>query len=109
MTVCDHCRKKFDKYKAEEYFSTECLLSYDNFKKSLCGECAVRAIEDGENDVYYEHCEKCGKEFDLAENESRFDDHFPYYNGTRLRDYWDNKILCAECALDLLDNMETIE
>ena len=110
MAICECCGNEFDKKEAESYFISECgMFSYDNFKKCLCGKCAVDAIEDCENYVYYEKCEECGKEFDLAEDESRFAEHFPWYNGTRLRDHWDNKILCADCALELLDDLETIE
>ena len=110
MAICEYCGIKFDKEEAESYFISEYgMLSYDNIKKCLCGKCAVEAIEDSENGVYYEHCEKCGKEFDLAENESKFAEHYPWYNGTRLRDHWDKKILCADCALELLDDLETIE
>ena len=106
MPICENCNKKFNWYEAEEYFQMENpLLSYQNFKKHLCGECAVSAIDDREEDVYFETCEKCGKEFDLNTEESKFENHFPWYNGTGLRDHWDRKIQCSDCALEEIDNL----
>ena len=36
----------------------------------------------------------------LIEDEYRFGNHFPWYNRERLRDYWDSKPLCADCAFE---------
>ena len=107
MAICEQCGKKFSKEEAEEYFSSEIFsLSYDRIRVCLCGKCAVQAIDDCVDSVYYEQCEECGKTFDLFEEESEFNSHFDWYNGTTLRDHWQDKILCAECALNLLDEMD---
>lgn len=100
MRKCESCGKRFDPEDAEDYFIEETfLLSYDNLKKCLCGECAVKALEDKEDGIYYETCECCGKVFDLVFDEEEFASHFSWCNGTSLRDYWDDKIRCADCAL----------
>ena len=103
MSKCEWCGEFFDPEDAEEYFTTETwLLSYSNVKKCLCGKCSVEAIENQVDGVYFETCERCGKTFDLIEDESAFNNHFSWFNGTSLRDHWDNQILCVECALDTI-------
>lgn len=100
MRRCEYCGKNFDPEEAEDYFIDETyLLAYDNLKKCLCGECAVSAIEDQDEGVYYETCECCGKTFDLALEEAEFASHFSECSGTTLRDYWKDKIMCADCAI----------
>lgn len=106
MAVCEWCGKEFDLQEAEYEFESETfMLSYDNLHKSLCGSCAVKAIEDEVDGVYYEICEECGKEFDMIEDSCKFDSHFTGYSGTELRDYWKDKILCCDCALEVTDKM----
>ena len=100
MAKCENCNERFDRDEAASYFEMETELSYDNLRKTLCGECAVQAIEDQEDGVYFETCEECGCTFDLIEAQSDFDTHFDWSNGTRLRDYWDPKILCCDCAIE---------
>ena len=100
MIKCEWCDKLFDPIEADEYFTKETyLLSYDNIQKCLCGECAVKVIEDKVDGIYFETCEKCGRTFDLIEDECTFNSNFSWFNGTSLRDYWDKQILCADCAL----------
>jgi outer membrane protein len=41
----------------------------------------------------------------LFEEMSRFDSHFPWYNGTRLRDHWGSGILCSDCAIDDVEKL----
>lgn len=102
MKICEWCGKSFDPEEANEYFSLDAgIFSYDKIRKCLCGECAVKAIEDKIEGVYYETCEQCGRTFDVVEEESDFDSHFSWANGTNLYDYWHNQILCAECALNV--------
>lgn len=104
MAKCKWCGKRFDPDDAEDIFVRSVSgLAYSNFKVALCGDCAVQAIEDKADGIYFETCEECGKTFDLFEEESEFNDHFPWYNGTELRDHWDPKILCAECAINTID------
>ncbi len=110
MAKCEWCGEAFDRDEAEDFFETKTrLLSYANVKKCLCGNCAVQAIEDQADGVYFETCERCGKTFDLIKDESEFSSHFPWYNGTELRDHWDNQILCAECAIDAVDAIPSEE
>jgi len=96
MAKCEWCGEKFDRVEAEEIFEDEFSLDYSNIKKCLCGACAIQAIEDLVDDVYFEKCDSCGKVFDLIEEESDFEQ---VVSGTTLRDYWGSSILCKECAL----------
>ena len=101
MEICEWCGRSFDLEEAEDFFDIETFaLNYNNLKKKLCGNCAVQAIEDKVDGVYFETCEKCGKEFDLFVDEIEFANNFEWFSGTELRDYWKNHILCAECALE---------
>lgn len=105
MNQCEWCSTTFDPEEADEYFTIETwLLSYNNVRKCLCGKCAVEAIESKVDGVYFETCEHCGRTFDLIEDESTFDNHFSWANGTSLRDYWEDQILCADCAIDVADS-----
>ena len=100
MLKCEWCGKKYDKDEADDIFSMETYcLSYSNIRKKLCGDCAVEAIEDEVDGIYFERCEECGKEFDLMEESREFDSNFSWENGTSLRDYWNDKILCCDCVL----------
>ena len=104
MAICEWCGKKFDPSEAEDEFEIECgTLSYAHLRKRLCGSCAIQAINDQTDGVYFETCEACGKTFDLAEARGKFDSHFGWCNGTNLMDYWDDKILCYECAIDSIE------
>lgn len=77
-------------------------MNYDNLAIRLCLDCAINAIDDEVDGVYFETCEECGKRFDLIEEQSKFR-YYPDDYG-RLRDYWDDKILCAECAAEEADS-----
>ena len=88
-------RYNFNEEDAAETFENECLLKYERIRKYLCGDCAVQAIEDLVEDVYYETCDRCRKTFDLIEEEYEFEQ---MVSGTTLRDYWNPSILCAECT-----------
>ena len=104
MKECEYCGKIFDPQDEELDFMEETyLLLYGNLRKCLCAECAVEAIENNETGIYFEQCEKCGKTFDLAEEEEIFSSHFSWEDGCTLRDYWKKETLCAECALNLID------
>lgn len=100
MPKCEYCGQRYDKDEAYNDFSMETYsLSYSNIRKSLCADCAIQAIEDGVEGVYFETCEECGKKFDLIKEESKFESNFSWANGTSLRDYWEDKIRCCDCAL----------
>lgn len=103
MARCEWCGKEFDIDEAREIFDDECgrIWSYDNFGKCLCGECAVEAIQDEADGVYFETCECCGKNFDYGEECRIFYDNANASFG--LADCWSNRILCASCAIDEID------
>lgn len=65
----------------------------------------MQAIEDEVDGVYYETCEECGKVFDFIEDSNEFGSHFNWYDRMDLRDCWRNKILCCDCAVDVLHDM----
>lgn len=103
MAVCARCGKEYDPSDAELEFYDEIFgLNYDNFSVCLCGACAIEAIRDGEDGVYYETCEQCGNKFDLAVAKMQYNDRHPWFNGTDLPDIWRSadSILCADCALE---------
>lgn len=101
MSKCEWCGKEFDEDEAREQFESEySRLSYDNIRKCLCGDCAIDAIEDEVDGVYYERCEHCGEEFDYIEDCNTFSSRF---SGTELDDYWDDGPLCADCAIDVAE------
>ncbi len=105
MARCERCNITFNKRKAENYFDDEMwgFLHYANIKPCLCGECAVEAIRDGDEDVYFETCEKCGRHFDLVKENEIFE-RFSKYDGIDLRGCWNDQILCAEHALEKVDD-----
>ncbi len=105
MAVCEQCGKEIDFDFDRAEFESETNLCYDNLRKCLCGECAVQAIDDEEDGVYFETCEKCGKTFDLIEAIGQFDEYFHWCGGTTLRDHWDSEILCADCAIDDVEKL----
>ena len=105
MRTCKWCGKKFDVEEAEMDFNAEFShLSYDNFKKCLCGDCAIRAIEDEEYGVYFEQCEECGRTFDYIKDDDTFKSNFDEDSGKSLTDYWGDKILCCDCALKIVED-----
>lgn len=105
MQNCEWCNKEFDEIEAEQEFEDEeTLLSYKKIRKCLCGSCAIDAIEENVEDVYYETCEKCGKEFDLIEDEAEFEERC---EGTSLTDWWlNNGIICCDCAIKIIEDDE---
>lgn len=104
MPKCEWCGKRFDAEEAEDIFEEEYggILSYHNFIKPLCGDCAVEIIRDEVEGFYYETCEECGKRFDYIEECGKY---YNYSNGdTDLTDCWDDQILCAECAINYMED-----
>lgn len=104
MAKCENCGKKFNEVDAEEYFEMETCLEYSRLAKCLCGKCAVQAIEDDDEGVYFETCERCGKTFDLAAEKAEFSSHFSWFDGLSLTSF--NEYLCADCALEEVDNLD---
>lgn len=104
MAICEFCGKEFDIEEAADDFNCEfTYLTYGNFTKCLCFDCASTAIREQQEDVYYERCENCGRTFDLIEDEVSFSNHFDWSSGTRLQDHWKNGVLCADCAIDEIE------
>lgn len=98
MPICEWCGKEFDSDDAEYEFDAEIgLLSYENIKPHLCGGCAVQAIQDEVDGVYFETCEQCGKHFDFIADNGRFTRYFPDID---LLDCWEHQILCCDCAME---------
>lgn len=96
MPICARCGKKFNYDDERDAFCEESLLNFETMKLSLCSKCALQAIEDQEDGIFTETCEKCGKTFDPVEDEGEFyshlrDDPFADYH---MYGY----CLCAECA-----------
>ena len=101
MPKCEWCGKIFDLNDAEDDFDMEMgILSYRHIQKCLCGACAIAAIEEEVDGVYFETCERCGKTFDLILDKSAYSNHFSWDNGTNLYAQWDEQILCADCAIE---------
>lgn len=101
MPVCEWCGEEFEESEAEIEFSFEMgILSYENVRKCLCGNCAAQAITDGAEGVYFETCEKCGKSFDFIVDQTEF---YKVVGGIELQDCWNEQILCCNCALETLD------
>ena len=103
MKKCEWCSKDIDREEEGDEFTCECsYLSYGNFRKCLCAECALQAIEDEVDGVYFETCEECGITFDLVDVKSEFASQFTWYSGTSLEDHWAEKILRGACAIGLV-------
>jgi hypothetical protein len=96
--ICERCGEKFFEEDASDEFSICHSLDYSNVKGYLCGSCACIAINNGEYDVYYEHCEKCGKEFDLISDQDDFETKHKGWRDSLLHDF--SQILCCDCALE---------
>lgn len=108
MPICEWCGKEFDLDDASDEFESEThLLSYQNLKKCLCGECSVQVIEDKVDGIYYETCEKCGKHFDLITEETEFERNFNWYDSLSLRDFWEDGILCSDCAYEVFERQNS--
>lgn len=98
MPICEWCGEDFELSDAEDEFDSDMPhLSYEHIRKCLCGSCAIQAIEDEVDSVYFETCEKCGKTFDFIADSGEF---LNRSNGMDLQDCWNELILCCNCALD---------
>ena len=97
MRICDWCNESFDYDEAVDIFDSEegiLCLSYSNIRPCLCGKCAVQAIEDKVDDVYYENCSNCGRSFDLIKGIAEFET----YTGETYSDCFDCNYMCPQCA-----------
>lgn len=101
--ICDYCGKEFDVEEARDDFEMETLKNYDYLTKSLCAECAIEAINDMDNGVYYEVCENCGSRFDPFETELEFQRQTGD-DGVEIDMF--GKYLCLDCSLDEYRNQD---
>lgn len=95
--TCDYCGKQFDEDYARDEFEMTCPKNYDYLTKSLCAECAISAIDDEDNGIYLELCEKCGTRFDPFVDEQELCNRTGDDGATI--DMFD-KYLCLNCSLD---------
>ena len=102
MSTCEWCGKDYIPEDEEAEFVEEYpWLSFSGFRKNLCASCAIQAIEEEIDGVYFEQCEKCGREFDLFDAKARFMNLCDGDDGAELTDYWKEGPLCADCACDV--------
>ena len=106
MAICEWCGKNFDvEFDADTFEIEQGLLTYRNIRKCLCAECAIQAIEEQVEGVYFETCERCGIAFDYILDSSRF---ASLVDGIHLISTWDNDILCCDCAINEVERWPTI-
>lgn len=104
MKICEWCDMEFEIRDAEEEFNSEFWkFSYSNFRKCLCASCAIEAFNEEVGEVYFENCEKCGVEFDLFEECTKFYNNFTPESGATLTDFWETDILCCDCAIQVIE------
>lgn len=100
---CERCGKTFEVDVEREEFENEMTsYCYDYIAKELCAKCSIEAIEDLEGGVYFEICEKCGKKYDLIEDNAKFEHMHSdgeYGSYASIGDLT-NKLLCIDCAID---------
>ena len=104
MAICEICGIEFDDFNIEDEFydavTASCHpLSYDNFGKTICCDCAVDEYERGN---YFEQCTDCGKRFYPEEEYNEFN-YEAESHGIFEADMWEEDVLCAECALKRLE------
>ena len=104
--ICEHCGKEFDEDDAQEIFEGTTLKRYDYLIKTLCGECAVQAIDDKEDGVYLELCENCGARFDPFIDEMEFQRQTGD-DGVEIDMF--GKYLCLNCSLEEYENFDPDE
>ena len=95
--ICDCCGKEFDEKRCIRCFSDGDLINYDFLTKCLCAECAIEAIDDEDDGIYYEVCDNCGSRFDPFAAELELQRRTGDY-GVEIDMY--GKYLCHNCALD---------
>ena len=82
------------------------LKRYNYLIKTLCGECAVQAIDDKEDGVYLELCENCGTRFDPFIDEMEFQRQTGD-DGVEIDMF--GKYLCLNCSLEKYENFDPDE
>lgn len=104
--ICERCGKEFDEDDAREEFEDETGKSFDYLTKTLCGDCAIQAINDKEDGVYLELCENCGARFDPFIDEMEFQRQTGD-DGVEIDMF--GKYLCLHCSLEEYENFDPNE
>ncbi len=103
--ICEYCGKEFDEEFDSDTFEMETSKRYDYLTKSLCAECAIEAIEDQDDGIYYDVCENCGSQFNPFEAEIELQRRTGD-DGAEIDMF--GRCLCLDCALDEYRNSEDI-
>lgn len=98
---CERCSKIFEQAEEKDVFDMETLKDYNNLRINLCANCAIEAINNLESNVYFEYCEKCGKQYDPIEDETKFESIYSneYGSYASINEVSDMG-LCLDCAID---------
>ena len=99
MKKCKRCGKLYDPSEEADIFMMECALDYNGVTEDICADCASKALDDYEEDVYLETCSKCGCKYDPVKAESTFTDRFPNSSNSVY-----SLTMCADCASDYEDS-----
>lgn len=104
--ICERCGKEFEEEDAQDIFEGSTLKLYDYLTKTLCGECAIQAIEDKEDGIYLELCENCGARFDPFVDETEFQRQT---GDDEVEIDMFGKYLCLSCSLEEYENFNPNE
>lgn len=105
MQKCEFCGKTFSAEEAEREFADEYIMPYSNFRKTLCGKCAISAMDNYEKGVYFMNCESCGKLFDLNYDEEKCVDILLEKEEYDLINFWTTRNICLNCLFLFRKNM----
>lgn len=100
MEICERCGKHFDLDFDELEFdanSDTFPLIYSNVHPCLCADCALEALENKEEDVFFLSCDRCGKVFDYILDSGKF---LSLSGAMTLDGAWHGETLCCDCAWD---------
>lgn len=100
--ICERCGKKFNKEDAKDEFEAEMTPKiYDHLEKKLCGKCAIEAIYDLENGIYFEYCDRCRKKYYPLDDNAKFESmHSNEYGTYAYISDLSDEFLCLDCAID---------
>lgn len=103
MKKCSRCGSEYDKNDVNFLFADVNRVPVD-----MCEECLERAYDDGEEGLFFDTCEECGKDFDVISEKSIYDSNVPWEDGVGFEGW--GRVLCAACALEerqkLIDDPE---
>lgn len=104
MAECKVCGNTINFDEIKDY-CIDYNFNYDEVSKDLCIDCFENARNMHENGVIFDICDKCGKRFDVCEDEVNLENEAERQFGLcdmDLIDIWNNdgRILCVKCALE---------